>query len=261
MHEPGEDAVLRAQKRLWHASAAAGLVALRQAVLHAAGLVECSVPDGPAGYGVLLAQAPPVRPGGGSGRNRGEPAGDDDPEKARLVALVELARAGDADAFGQLYDHYVGIVYRFLYYRVDSDALAQDLTSETFFRALRSISRFSWQGRDFGAWLITISRNLVNDHFKSSRQRVETTTADLSAHDSAVAGPEDEVLAQMTNQALLAALGQLASEQRDCLVLRFLQGLSIAETAAALRRSEGAVKQLQLRGIRNLARLLPEEVR
>src|SRR4051812_16644820 len=75
-----------------------------------------------------------------------------------------------------LYDHYQGSVYRFLYYRVGSVALAEDLTSETFFRALRSMSSFRWQGKDFGAWLMTIARNLTTDHYKSSKTRLETAT-------------------------------------------------------------------------------------
>ena len=65
----------------------------------------------------------------------------------------------------------------------------------------------------------------------------------------------------LTNEVLLAALTELPDEQRDCLVMRFLQGMSIAETAAVLGRSDGAVKQLQLRGVRNLAKLMPEGIR
>ena len=179
----------------------------------------------------------------------------------RLIALVELARNGDSEAFGQLYDHYHPSVYRFLYYRVVSVALAEDLTSETFFRALRSMGSFRWQGKDFGAWLMTIARNLTTDHFKAGRTRLEQTTEDLSTLDSTTDGPEGAVLAQLTNEALLEALSQLPTEQRECLVMRFLQGLSIAETADVLGRSAGAVKQLQLRGVRNLAKILPEGTR
>jgi len=185
----------------------------------------------------------------------------DEAEAGRLIALVELARTGDAEAFGMLYDHYQGSVYRFLYYRVGSVALAEDLTSETFFRALRSMSSFRWQGKDFGAWLMTIARNLTTDHYKSSRTRLESTTEDMSPHDSATEGPESAVLASLTNEALLEALKKLPSEQQECLIMRFLQGLSIAETAKVLGRSDGAVKQLQLRGVRNLAKLMPEGLR
>jgi RNA polymerase sigma-70 factor, ECF subfamily len=186
---------------------------------------------------------------------------EDEAEASRLIALVELARGGDADAFGMLYDHYHTSVYRFLYYRVGSVALAEDLTSETFFRALRSMGSFRWQGKDFGAWLMTIARNLTADHYKAGRTRLEYATEDMGAHDSATEGPESSVLASLTNDALLSALKELPAEQQECLIMRFLQGLSIAETAKVLGRSDGAVKQLQLRGVRNLAKLLPEGLR
>jgi RNA polymerase sigma-70 factor (ECF subfamily) len=182
-------------------------------------------------------------------------------ERSRLIALVELARQGDSDAFGMLYDHYQGSVYRFLFYRTRSSTLAEDLTSETFFRALRNMQNFRWQGKDFGAWLMTIARNLATDHFKAGRTRLEMATEDMGVHDDATEGPEHAVLASLTNEVLLKSLTELPTEQRDCLVMRFLQGMSIAETAAVLDRSEGAVKQLQLRGVRNLAKLMPEGIR
>ena len=186
---------------------------------------------------------------------------EDEGERTRLIALVELARGGDKEAFGLLYDHYHRSVYRFLYYRTRSTQLAEDLTSETFFRALRSMSSFRWQGKDFGAWLMTIARNLCTDHFKAGRTRLELTTEDMSPHDDTAEGPESAVLDSLTNEMLMEALTRLPDEQRDCLVMRFLQGMSIAETAEVLGRSDGAVKQLQLRGVRNLAKLMPEEVR
>ena len=139
----------------------------------------------------------------------------DEAEGSRLIALVELARNGDAEAFGMLYDHYQASVYRFLYYRVGSVALAEDLTSETFFRALRSMSSFRWQGKDFGAWLMTIARNLTTDHYKSSRTRLESTTEDMSPHDSATEGPESAVLASLTNEVLLEALKKLPPSSRS----------------------------------------------
>ena len=210
------------------------------------------------------------RPGGTTGPSGPNPVGDEDQaasseideaERDRLIALVELARAGDKEAFGLLYDHYQSSVYRFLYYRTRSQTLAEDLTSETFFRALRSMNNFRWQGKDFGAWLMTIARNLTTDHFKAGRTRLEMTTEDMTPHDDATEGPESAVIAGLTNEVLLKALTELPTEQRECLIMRFLQGLSIAETALALDRADGAVKQLQLRGVRNLAKLMPEGLR
>jgi RNA polymerase sigma-70 factor, ECF subfamily len=206
----------------------------------------------------------PDGPGHGSGASDADLAvssAEDAAEASRLIALVELARGGDGEAFGLLYDHYHVAVYRFVYYRVGSVALAEDLTSETFFRALRGMPSFRWQGKDFGAWLMTIARNLTMDHFKAGRTRLEFATEDMSPHDAATEGPETSVLASLTNTALLEALKELPHEQRECLIMRFLQGLSIAETAQVLGRSDGAVKQLQLRGVRNLAKLLPEGLR
>jgi RNA polymerase sigma-70 factor (ECF subfamily) len=182
-------------------------------------------------------------------------------ERSRLIALVDLARTGDVDAFGMLYDHYQGSVYRFLFYRTRSSTLAEDLTSETFLRALRNMQNFRWQGKDFGAWLMTIARNLATDHFKAGRTRLELATEDMGVHDDATDGPEQAVLDSLTNEVLLRSLTELPSEQKDCLIMRFLQGMSIAETAEVLGRSEGAVKQLQLRGVRNLAKLMPEGIR
>jgi RNA polymerase sigma-70 factor (ECF subfamily) len=222
--------------------------------------------DGASGFGWLLSEAAvsPASSGGGGSYGDGDLAAsseESEAERTRLIALVDLARSGDKDAFGLLYDHYQGSVYRFLFYRTRSTQLAEDLTSETFFRALRSMNGFRWQGKDFGAWLMTIARNLCTDHFKAGRTRLEVTTEDMGAHDDATDGPENAVLAALTNELLLEALTRLPDEQRDCLVMRFLQGMSIAETAAVLERSDGAVKQLQLRGVRNLAKLLPEGVR
>ena len=181
---------------------------------------------------------------GGSGDDHQFAASSEESEadRDRLIALVELARNGDAEAFGMLFDHYHGSVYRFLAHRTRSTTLAEDLTSETFFRALRSMSSFRWQGKDFGAWLMTIARNLCTDHFKSGRSRLELTTEDMGRHDDRTTdGPEEAVLTSLTNEVLLEALTELPGEQRDCLVMRFLQGMSIAETAAVLGRSEGAV--------------------
>ena len=216
--------------------------------------------------GLLLSEALDYNPPS-SGLGPGDDSGlatsseEDAAEGSRLIALVELARGGDSEAFGMLYDHYNASVYRFIYYRVGSVALAEDLASETFFRALRSMSSFKWQGKDFGAWLMTIARNLTADHYKAGRTRLEYATEDMGAHDSATEGPETAVLASLTNEALLQALNELPTEQQECLIMRFLQGLSIAETAKVLGRSDGAVKQLQLRGVRNLAKLLPEGLR
>ncbi|MFC9931511.1 ECF subfamily RNA polymerase sigma factor, BldN family [Streptomyces sp. NPDC127190] len=198
--------------------------------------------------------------GSGSGATTARrPAADSD--SARMMDLVERAQAGEAEAFGRLYDQYSDTVYRYIYYRVGGRATAEDLTSETFLRALRRIGTFTWQGRDFGAWLVTIARNLVADHFKSSRFRLEVTTGEMLDANEVERSPEDSVLESLSNAALLDAVRRLNPQQQECVTLRFLQGLSVAETARVMGKNEGAIKTLQYRAVRTLARLLPDDAR
>jgi RNA polymerase sigma-70 factor (ECF subfamily) len=182
-------------------------------------------------------------------------------DSRRMMDLVERAQSGEAEAFGCLYDHYSDTVYRYIYYRVGGRATAEDLTSETFLRALRRIGTFTWQGRDFGAWLVTIARNLVADHFKSSRFRLEVTTGEMLDANEVERSPEESVLESLANSALLEAVRKLNPQQQECVTLRFLQGLSVAETARVMGKNEGAIKTLQYRAVRTLARLLPDDAR
>jgi RNA polymerase sigma-70 factor (ECF subfamily) len=217
-------------------------------------VVDGHAPPGPPGppRSVAPVQAPapwPSRP-------------DPDDAAAEVWALVERAQRGDAEAFGLIYDRYMDTVFRFIYFRVGSRPLAEDLTADTFLRALKRIGSFTWQGRDLGAWLVTIARNLVADHFKSGRYRLEVTTGDVLDADKADRGPEGSpeaaVVDHITNVALLRAVKQLNPEQQECIVLRFLHGFSVAETAQAMGKNEGAIKALQYRAVRALHRLLPE---
>ncbi|WP_243769712.1 sigma-70 family RNA polymerase sigma factor [Amycolatopsis acidicola] len=179
--------------------------------------------------------------------------------------LVHAAQEGDTAAFGALYDRYVDVVYRYVYFRLGDRELAEDITSETFLRALRRITSVSYQGRDVGAWFITIARNIVLDHVKSSRYKLEIVTDEVSESGSAPfagqtvpdGGPEQQAVSSATRDALLKCVAELGEDQRECIVLRFIQGLSLTETARIMKRNEGAIKALQHRAVRKLAQLLP----
>ncbi len=240
-------------------SSTAGLRALRALVAaqraHASGraggwALSAATETGPPAAGV------PGDSGSGSGSGGHPLSTAEHAQRTRMQALVTLAQRGDGEAFAEIYDHYVDGVYRYVFYRMGSHAVAEDLTSETFLRALRSLDSFSWQGRDIGAWFTTIARNLIADHTKSSRFRLEVPTADMRDADRADGDVEGEALRSLQNSELLVAMKQLKTEQQECLVLRFLQDLSVAETAEVMRRSEGAIKQLQLRAVRALAKIL-----
>lgn len=190
---------------------------------------------------------------------RGPAGGPDDDALAQVQALVALAQQGDQEAFGRLYERYVDVVYRYVYVRVGSVHVAQDITSETFIKAMRGIGSYQWQGKDIAAWFVTIARNLVNDNARSARFRMEVTTADMLDADQAVDAPDGQVLDRLRDERLLAAVKSLKAEQQECIVLRFMDGLSLAETATVMGKKENAVKQLQLRAVRALQRALEGE--
>jgi RNA polymerase sigma-70 factor (ECF subfamily) len=205
----------------------------------------------------------------GGTKRRGVGAAAPDPVEPEFVdelhvetwRLVRLAQEGDGEAFGQLYDRYVDTVFRFVYYRVNDRALAEDFTSETFLRALRRISTISYQGRDIGAWFVTIARNIVLDHMKSARHRLEITTGDTIEGNDREPSPEQAVLESLASENLMEAVRQLGDEQRECVMLRFIQGFSVSETAAVMGKNDGAIKALQHRAVRKLAELVTGDLR
>jgi RNA polymerase sigma-70 factor (ECF subfamily) len=192
-----------------------------------------------------------------------EPGGTPEIDETHVETwrLVALAQEGDGEAFGRLYDRYADTVYRFIYFRVNDRGLAEDFTSETFLRALRRIGTISYQGRDIGAWFVTIARNIVLDHLKSARHRLETTTADTIEGRDYAPSTEAAVLDTLQSERLMQAVGQLGDEQRECVMLRFVHGMSVSETAQIMGKNDGAIKALQHRAVRKLADLVGSELR
>jgi RNA polymerase sigma-70 factor (ECF subfamily) len=174
-------------------------------------------------------------------------------------ALVEAAIAGDRDAFATLFRLTLPAVYRYLFGRCGDAALAEDLAQDAYMRAMRAVqSSFSGGSSEFLAWLIRIARNRFLDHVKSGRVRwevvVEETPVTLASGD-----PEMEALSIVAGADLKRCLAQLTAEQQEVLLLRFFQGLPITDVALATGRTEGAVKALQFRALRALARILAAE--
>lgn len=189
-------------------------------------------------------------------------------EAAESYELVRLVRSGHPDAFAQIYARFQPVVFKFAYARVGGNRpLAEDITQETFVRALRRITAFHWQGVSIAAWLVTIARNLVADHFKSGRYRFERLNEDPTEgqgenRESTFGLPEKEVLAYLSECELAAALLELkrsSEDQFDVLVFRFVSGFSVAETAGLMGKNEGAIKAVQYRAVRAMARILARQ--
>ena len=177
---------------------------------------------------------------------------------AEIPELLARAKEGDREAFAALYRTYLPTVYKFLYYRMNSNkAVAEDMTSEVFLRAVRKIQDFNWTGADFGSWLLRIARNLVLDNAKSSRARLEILNDEMP-EDAAgeAASTETAAMSNWTNQNIYRAIKRLSPDQRDVITMRFIQGMDVPEVAAAMGKKEGTVRTLQFRGLKALQKLL-----
>jgi RNA polymerase sigma-70 factor (ECF subfamily) len=168
--------------------------------------------------------------------------------------LVRRAKDGDSGAFAQLYDQHQAAIYRYIFYRVGSEAAAEDLTSEVFVRLVESIDDFTYRGRPLVAWLYTIARNLVSDHHRR-RGRAVIVPLDESLQADAC-DPEAAADQALSQERLAEALEQLTEDQRQVLLLKFMEGLDNATVAQVLDKSYGAVKALQHRGLASLQRIL-----
>jgi len=174
--------------------------------------------------------------------------------------LITRARSGDRKAFAALYRQHRDTVYAGIVRRVHNRDLAEDLTQEVFVRALRRIETFTWQGKSLDAWLLTIARNLIADHYASSHARREVPTGEFGEWGEWDSNAEDTVLhsllAAEARKVVGDALTFLNPHQRTCLRLRFLEELSVPETARVMGRQPNAVRSLQHRAMRSLTELV-----
>jgi RNA polymerase sigma-70 factor (ECF subfamily) len=174
----------------------------------------------------------------------------DDPQ------LLQLAREGDAEAFGKLYELYADRVFRFLFAHVDNRYDAEDLTEDVFLRVWRSLPNYREQGVPFLAFLFRIARNALIDHYRrSSPVKRQVSIEDLSLQDHNP-GPSESAIDSFEREELHLTLEQLREDYRTVLVLRFLSELSPEETAQVMGRSPGAVRVLQHRALAALRAML-----
>ncbi len=177
-----------------------------------------------------------------------------------MQALVERAKAGDGGAFGELYEKLSPEIYRYLLRHVGGKReAAEDLTEEVFVKVLERLHSYQFRGLPFSAWLYRIARNHLIDHLRAKpKQPVSSIDA---TPDIAERGAELVLDRSLDRHELSFALARLTVEQRQVVTLRFLEGLSTAETAAIVAKSEDAVKKLQARGLAQLRRTLEQSRR
>lgn len=169
------------------------------------------------------------------------------------AAIVNKAVSGSERAFTTLYDHYRDGIFRFILVRTSERDTAEDLTSEVFKSAWLNLEDYRHRGHPFSAWLFQIARNTVIDHYRTRKERAPLEAA------AAQPGParvEKRALESLEAERILAALDELTELQQQVITLKIIEGYPTHEVAEIMGKNQGAVRALQMRGLRSLRRHL-----
>lgn len=172
--------------------------------------------------------------------------------------LARRASQGDRRAFAELYERHVDAVYRYVYFRLRSDAEAEDVTSEVFQRALVAMPRFEPR-RPFLAYVYTIARNVVADRFR--RARPTASFEDALDHPSDTLGPEESSIRADEARRLRAAIGRLTELQQEVVILKFIEGRDTREIAQLTGKAEATIRGIQMRALAALRDVLRAETK
>lgn len=185
-----------------------------------------------------------------------EPAEENKSDRDEERRLVERAIARDQNAFAELYDRHVVRVYRHIYYLVNDAREAEDLTAQTFLKAWEAIDRYKERGAPIVAWLLRIAHNLTISYLRSKR---EHSDLDETFVDQKRGGNPEEVLEQSSDErSVRQAVLRLREEQRQVIMLRFVEEMDYREVAAVIGKSVPAVRVIQHRALGNLRKLMQE---
>lgn len=165
---------------------------------------------------------------------------------------LKLASQGNQEAFGDLYQKYVGKIYNYIYYRTGSVDDAEDLTARVFFRALQHMPNYRDRGLPFSAWLYRIAHNLVANWHRDSSRRKETAFEESMVMSKSSEHPERELVKQQENEELFQLLQVLPVERQQLIILKFVEQLPNSEIGKIMGRTEGAVKSLYHRTLLSL---------
>ena len=173
------------------------------------------------------------------------------------VVLVERARAGDRQAFGELYDRYAALTYRHISCMVSDRQITEDLTAQTFLQALQAIDRYEERGIPFQVWLLRIARNLAINHWRAERNN---NSPRYHGSEPATSLPSPELFceAKLGEGEVWRAVRHLRGDQRQVIILRFVDGLSYPNVAQVLGKSIGAVRVIQYRALSALRRAMED---
>jgi len=167
-----------------------------------------------------------------------------------------MAVGGDATAFGDLYDIHVAQIYRHIYYRVGNTSDAEDLTQQVFIRAWHAIGRYRKKSTPFMAWLMTISRHLIIDFYRSQKKNVSLDDEyEATSHKP---GPEQLAEIESEHRKLFKTISLLPEEHRQVILMRFIENSSYEEIAATMKKSKGAIRVILHRALKEMRVMMQE---
>lgn len=180
-------------------------------------------------------------------------------QKADDTQLIARAARGDREAFGALYERYVFKVFRHVYYLTNDCHTAEDLTAQTFLNALEAIPRYEMRGIPFLAWLLRIAYNLTVNH-KKDRRNGAAPLPEAVEMPGTLRSPEASCEARADGERVWEGVRRLRRDQRQVIVMRFVDGLSYPDIAKVLGKSVGAVRVIQYRALCALRRRLEDDL-
>ena len=172
--------------------------------------------------------------------------------------LIKGSQTGKSADFGQIYDHYLPQIYRFVLMKVGHKQEAEDLVHEVFISAWQNISSYLPRGFPFSSWLYQIARNKVIDFYRVKKTTVAIEMVDESLF-KIIDAVEKNLDTDMDLKRVSQAIIKLTPDQQDVVLMRFVEDLSHQEISAALDKSEGAIRLLQHRAINNLKNILEKD--
>ena len=169
-------------------------------------------------------------------------------DQSEVIKLVDKAADGNFDAFGNLYSIYLDRIYRYIYYHVKDRMMAEDITEEVFVKAWKAIRSCRGRGSTFSSWIYRIAHNhMVNSQRNNSRSISMGMESLVSVSDR-----RQKVENKTDRYELTELLDELPLNQKQVLILKFLEGMSNSEIAKIMNKSEGAIRILQMRGLSSL---------
>lgn len=177
------------------------------------------------------------------------------------VSLAKRVARGDSQAFGELYERYLDQIYRYVFYQVKDKMAAEDLTEEIFLKVWRSIGTFSGNGHSLSTWLYRIAHNHTMDYFRAKHNWLVSTEQLATGSETlgATEDPEQIVQNKLMQEEIMALVSTLPEQQKEIIILKFIEGLNNCEIEQITGRSQGAIRITQMRALSALQQKIKEK--